>query len=133
MGLLNKAISAGPPASRPPAAKLPVDIRTVEKALEGFWRAGSTYQGIILERSGDAGSERFFARASSMAASFGRSFRLPSGDALILFSPGSGSPSRDRDLITHRLVKTLRTRALAVFHAGSPEEALSRAQGVSKP
>jgi hypothetical protein len=109
-------------------------MRTIQKALQGFWLPDSSYQGIILglpKYAGKTGFEKFFGMVSSMVASFGHTLRLPSGDVLILFSPEDSSPSRDRDLLTHRLVKTLRTRALAGFHAESPEEVLSRIREVS--
>jgi hypothetical protein len=122
--------------SRAAKTKAPPGTQALREEIAGFWRAGSSYQGIILERpenAGDAEGESFIARASSLAASFGRCFRLPSGDALVLFPPGSDSLPRDRELITHRLAQTLRTRALAGFHAESPEEALSCVQGARRP
>jgi hypothetical protein len=95
-------------------------------ALRDYWRQNPSFQGVVLElpeKSGNAGAVSFFAAAASMAVSIGRAVPLSSKNVLILFSK-----ARDRELLTHRLAKSLRTRALVSFEAKSPGEAFSRIQ-----
>jgi hypothetical protein len=127
MGLLSKAVTANPPGFRPGrATRLPAGTEVVQNVIRGYWLRNPSCQGIVLELpeyAGEAGFERFFGTAASMIASFGRAIRLPSKNILILFSK-----TGDRELLTHRLVKSLRTKALASFEADSPGEILSRIQ-----
>jgi hypothetical protein len=137
MGLLSKAITAKPPVTRPkqdsvvqapPAVFSDPSAGTglILKAIKRYWLQNPSYQGIVLslpQYAGEAGFEKFFVKVTSMVASFGYTNRLPSKGILILFSK-----TRDRELLTHRLVKTLRTKALVSFEAESPDEALSRIQ-----
>jgi hypothetical protein len=132
MGLLSKAITANPPGFRPgQAAQVPAGTEEVRNIIRGYWLRNPSCQGIVLELPEyakrdcfpEAGFETFFGTVASMVASFGRAVRLPSKNILILFSKAG-----DRELLTHRLVKSLRTRALASFEADSPGEVLSRIQ-----
>jgi hypothetical protein len=145
MGLLSKAITANPPGFRPgQAAQVPAGTEGVRDMIRGYWLRNPSCQGIVLElpeharrdcspeagfkevsfqEAGfqESGFEMFFGTAASLVASFGRAVRLPSKNILILFSKAG-----DRELLTHRLVKSLRTRVLASFEADSPGEVLSR-------
>jgi hypothetical protein len=124
MGLLSKAITVQVPVGGHP--KQPGGAEAVRNMVRGYWLQNPSFQGIVLEPpkyAGEAGDEKFFEAAASMTASFGRAVCLPSKNVLILFSKAG-----DRELLTHRMVKTLRTRALASFEAESPEEALFRIQ-----
>jgi hypothetical protein len=129
MGLLSKAIISASPPARPEQAaqeRRNAGEKAVWNELRNHWLRNPSSQGIVLElpeRLGEAGFETFFAMAASMASSVGRTVPLPSKNILILFSK-----ARDRELLTHRLAKSLRTRALASFEAGSPGEAFSRIQ-----
>ncbi|MDR2742637.1 MAG: hypothetical protein LBB98_10870 [Treponema sp.] len=131
MGLLSKAITAHPPVASAQASavtypKQPAGEKAVLNALWNYWRQNPSFQGIVLElpkSPGKAEFEAFFTAAASLAASIGRTIPLPSKNILILFSK-----VRDRELLTHRLVKSLRTRALAGFEAKSPGEAFSMIQ-----
>ncbi|MDR0377261.1 MAG: hypothetical protein LBH70_05655 [Spirochaetaceae bacterium] len=135
MGLLHKAITVNPSgfssgeargaqvsAAYPNEVVSPEDLRD---SILRYW-PNSPCQGIVLgppEYLEEAGFEKFFAAADSMSASFGKAVGLPSKNILILFSK-----TLDRELLTHRLTKSLKTRVVASFEAGSPEEALSRIQ-----
>jgi hypothetical protein len=131
MGLLSRAVTAHSPAAsvrvfsgaRPGH---PGGEKAVLNALQNYWRLNPSFQGIVLEgpkTPGEAEFELFFDAAASMASSVGRAVPLPSKNILILFPQAP-----DRELLTHRLVKSLRTRALASFEAKSPGEAFSRIQ-----
>jgi hypothetical protein len=134
MGLLSKAITVNPPAVRQKQVSAgirpgqPAGAEAVQDQIRGYWRQNPSFQGIVLERpdhSGEAGDKTFFASTASAAASLGRVIRLPSKNILILFPK-----ALDRELLIHRLVRTLRARALAGFEAGSPGEAFSRIQSL---
>ncbi|MDR0388285.1 MAG: hypothetical protein LBH57_09655 [Treponema sp.] len=124
MGLLSRAITVNPPGLRPgQAAQVFAGTEAVRNALRNYWLQNSSFQGIVLElpeHAGGAGFKTFFAAVSSMVASIGRALPLSSKNVLFLFSK-----DLDRELLTHRLVKTLRTRALVSFEADSPGEAFS--------
>lgn len=134
MGLLSRAITVSPPVFRSTQDTAQVssvtpskpldDTKPVQEAVEKYWLQNSSCQGIILGLPSYAGAgkeKRFFDMVTRMVASFGYTISLPAKNILVLFSG-----TRDRELLTHRLVKTLRTRALANFEAESPEEVLSR-------
>jgi hypothetical protein len=114
MGLLSRAaarelqIRAQP--RRPP----------VWDKLAAYGKDRSGFQGIVLEPPGDMeeGPEEFTARVAAMVASFGTALTLPAAGTLILFDK-----SKDRELISHRISKTLRTRALFNFQADNPGDA----------
>jgi hypothetical protein len=129
MGLLGKAITANPPG-RTAAAQVSAahpqrsaGMEAVEEKIRAYCLQHSSCQGIVLGSPNYAGEgkfEKFFATAVSAASSFGKTICLPSKNILILFSK-----NLDRELLTHRLVRTLRTRALTSFEADSPGEVLS--------
>lgn len=135
MGLLSRAVTAnslefhpGQAAAQGPAGGRPKGsgADAVRDMIWGYWIQNSPCQGIVLglpKYAGEAGVEQFFAAAASIAASFGGSIRLPSKNILILFSH-----ALDRELLVHRLTKTLRTRVLISFDAVSPGEIFSRIQ-----
>jgi hypothetical protein len=119
MGLLRKATKGG-------TVREAITGDAVREALLNYGLNNPVYQGIVLDVPKDTGQnklERYFSLVSFMVASFGNTIRLPSNCALILL-PGT----KDRQLIGHRLAKTLRTNALADFEAGKVDQALSRIQ-----
>lgn len=132
MGLLGKAITANPPG-RTAAAQVPAahpqgvaGMEAVREMIRAYWLQHSSCQGIVLgppNYTGEEDFKKFFAAAISAASSFGKIICLPSKNILILFSK-----TLDRELLTHRLTRTLRTRALTSFEAESPGEVLSRIQ-----
>ncbi|MDR2246958.1 MAG: hypothetical protein LBE17_09900 [Treponema sp.] len=130
MGLLGKASTANPPertaGAQVPAShpEEPAGMEAVREMIRAYWLHHSSCQGIVLEPPnypGEAALKQFFAAAVSAASSFGKVICLPSKNILILFSK-----TLDRELLTHRLTRTLRARALTSFEAESPEEVLSR-------
>jgi hypothetical protein len=134
MGLLSKAITANPSKrSRPGQSvarghpkRLPAGAKVVQGMIQNYWLQNSSFQGIVLgmpKYAGEAGFEQFFATAASIVVSFGGIIRLPSRNILVLFSR-----TLDRELLAHRLARTLRTQALVSFEAASPGEAFSRIQ-----
>jgi hypothetical protein len=135
MGLLRKAITSNPSIpqgkgdfgpAKPAPSPLKGTDEAVREALLNYGLNNQAYQGIVLDMPKDAGqdkAERYFSLVSFMVASFGNAIRLPSNCALILL-PGT----RDRQLIGHRLARTLRTNALADFEAENTDQALSRIQ-----
>jgi hypothetical protein len=104
MGLLSKVVSRG---------------ATVLDTLTGYCQHNPVFQGIVLDPpAGMAGS--FYDQLSAMTSSFAEVRSLPSGRCLLLFPQ-----SKDRDLISHRLAKTLNTVAHLTFEAQDPQGALN--------
>jgi hypothetical protein len=111
MGLLRKVITSE---------------ENLRQTLLDYGLSNPVYQGIVLDTPKDTGQDKFdkyFSLVSFMVASFGKTIRLPTDCALILL-PGT----KDRQLISHRLAKTLRANVLADFEAENPEQALLRIQ-----
>jgi hypothetical protein len=139
MGLLSKAIitaSPNPPRGGRPGQSVAegypkrmsakAKAKVVQDMLLNYWLQNSPFQGIVLglpKYAGEAGVEQFLATVAVIVASFGGLIRLPSKNILILFSH-----TLDRELLVHRLTRTLRTQALVSFKAVSPGEALARIQ-----
>ncbi|GHU96078.1 hypothetical protein FACS189479_09750 [Spirochaetia bacterium] len=69
-------------------------------------------QGIVLELPAVPGTEEFSVRVNRAVTALGAAAALPSRRCLVLFSGAI-----DRDLLAHRLSKSLNTQALAVFMA----------------
>jgi hypothetical protein len=143
MGLLRKVITSNPSNTQAKEGFGPAkpEEGTVREALLNYGLNNPVYQGIVLEMPeptamprtvgpqaevlpADTGQfEKYFNLVSFMVASFGNTIRLPTNRALILL-PGT----KDRQLIGHRLAKTLQTNTLADFEAENPDQALSRIQ-----
>jgi hypothetical protein len=115
MGLLRRAASMA--GTRQVAAAAEPSIW--EELLKyGKDRAG--FQGIVLSPPEDTntGSAAFTNQVSAMVHSFGTALPLASSGSLILFDS-----AKDRELICHRITKTLGVRALFNFAADSPKAA----------
>jgi hypothetical protein len=124
MGLLDRAGLNGDGADprgngTPPG--LPVSVRA--EILR--YPSGSPFCGVIFERPGgeEAGAD-FRRRFSHVTAFFGTHIPLSNRRSLLLFPK-----SLDRDLIVHRLSRSLTLKAVAVFEADSPGEAAAKVSG----
>jgi hypothetical protein len=102
----------------------------VMEALLKYSRTAPAFQGIVLQtpRKPARGTpretpEEFFRRLAFIVDSFARVVKLPSNDALVLLPD-----TRDRELISHRLSKTLNTPSLTSFESEKPEQAFSLLQ-----
>jgi hypothetical protein len=94
----------------------------VEAAIAEYSKINSRFNGIVLDLPAGAAEDKaedFNKAVCNMAALLGITIALPSGRGLILL-PGP----LDKELIAHRLSNSLHTKALVVFKAESPEEAL---------
>ena len=107
---------------------VPDDSLTLKERIENFHRDHSSFNCIVLdlpEAANDEEKEKFSGRVSEIVNLTGTVVPLPSGCPLILL------PSEaDEELITHRLSKTLKTKALLNFGAGSPENVIDRIQSL---
>jgi hypothetical protein len=95
----------------------------VEVAITQYCRIHSEFNGIILDipaGTAEEDTEQFNKTVSGMVALFGTTVLLPSKRSLVLLAR-----PMDKELIAHRLSKSLNTKALLVFEAGNPGEALS--------
>jgi hypothetical protein len=95
----------------------------VQRAIQKFNDAANTsgaasLQGIVLEAPGGLGSEEFSAQVNRIVSAFGTASALPSRRCLVLF-PGA----IDRELLAHRLSKSLKTLVLSVFTADNAQAA----------
>jgi hypothetical protein len=116
------------PSGEPSNADRREKQNDVMAALLRYSKKVSAFGGIVLrspqsppDRGTDAAKlDGFLKQLASMLGSFGAVVKLPSKDALILL-PGN----RDRNLISHRLSKTLSLTPLAVFESNQPERAFS--------
>ncbi|MDR1863746.1 MAG: hypothetical protein LBQ67_07495 [Treponema sp.] len=109
-----------PPASRPPV--IPPD--PLERAIAQFNKANSPFNGILLELPAGMDrdkqkAENFNKAVYNMTALLGITIILPSRRSLVLLPHPV-----DKELIAHRLSNSLNTKALAVFEAKTPREAL---------
>jgi hypothetical protein len=91
--------------------------------VAGFTGSGaSSVQGIVLELPGGINfpaaprDKAFSAQVNRMVCALGTAAALPSGRCLVLFSH-----TLDRELLAHRLSKSLKTQALSVFAADNLE------------
>ena len=100
---------------------------TVEKQIADYYRMHLDFNCIVLEcppagsEHGVSGQLNFCGKVSAIIEKTGTVIPLPSGRPLIL------SPIMiDRELIAHRLSKTLDTEVLMSFEANNPENVLIR-------
>ena len=104
---------------------IPEELQSVEEEIVHYHVANPEFSCIILEHPmGSSASEEdkanFCRKVSGMVNMFGSSIALPTGCPLVLFPS-----SLDRELIAHRLSKSLDTAALLSIEAKSPENVLS--------
>ncbi|MDR2068678.1 MAG: hypothetical protein LBP71_02285 [Spirochaetaceae bacterium] len=104
MGLLSKA------ASRV--------IRQIEEELIQCHRAYGVFGGIIFEIPENTEYRDFNDEVASMTASFALTMPLPPFYCLILFPS-----SIDKELLAHRISRTLNTEVFLFFESESPEGA----------
>ena len=107
------------------------DESTIESAIEEeiaqFYRIYLDFNCIVLANPVTASKRTFneqlgfCEKVSSIVGRTGTVIALPSGHPLILLSV-----EVDRELIAHRLSKTLKTKTLLSFEAKNPENALIR-------
>ncbi|GHV10367.1 hypothetical protein FACS189485_23440 [Spirochaetia bacterium] len=84
-------------------------VTALQREIQKMYGNRSSMQGIVLEGSR---LPEFSARVNSMVSALGAATALPSRRCLVLFSN-----SVDRELLAHRLSKSLNTEVLAVFTA----------------
>jgi hypothetical protein len=94
----------------------------LEQKLREYHKNHPSFQGIILAAppGDEKNTELFFQTASQMVRFFGELFPLSPENGLILV-PGN----MDRELLAHRLSKSLNTRIVCHFQADDPGAALS--------
>jgi hypothetical protein len=94
----------------------------LEAAIAQYHKINSRFNGIVLDLptgTAEDKAEDFNKAVYNMAALLGITIALPSGRSLILLPA-----PLDKELIAHRLAHSLNTKALMVFKAESPGEAL---------
>jgi len=91
----------------------------IEEKINQFHQMHLEFNCIVLEKP--AMETTFCERVSAMVDHLGAVIPLPSDRPLILFPA-----MMDRELIAHRLSKTLNTKVLLSFEASNPEKALIR-------
>jgi hypothetical protein len=145
MGLLSKAsgITTAEPLEVPTVEELIAQARSEEpppppeyEAADGlpgalkneiikYCNTYTSVHGIVLScpESYDEKKEgeSFNQQVNRIAAALGSSVSLPSGRALVLFSN-----TIDRDLLAHRLSKSMESEALAVFIADDVETVVNK-------
>jgi hypothetical protein len=80
--------------------------------IQEFHKNHGSFQGIVLQFSDDK-------KLSRMVSNFGVAFLLSPENSLVLIPGGM-----DRELLAHRLSKSLEAPVLYQFQAGEPGEAL---------
>ncbi|MDR2258829.1 MAG: hypothetical protein LBE14_06745 [Treponema sp.] len=113
-------IAAPPPAkANHPAGQSREEIA---RGLRQYHTNHPSFQGILLEpprkERGEA-KNGFTERVSRMVSSFGSVFPLPPGNCLVLFPE-----TIDRELLAHRLSKSLDSQVLRHFQADDPGTAI---------
>jgi hypothetical protein len=90
--------------------------------IQEYRKTHPAFQAIVLELPENAGEtgESFGEKVSRMAGAFGSVLSLPPGNSLVLIPA-----NLDRELLAHRLSKSLNTRILCQFEADDPDKALS--------
>jgi hypothetical protein len=95
-------------------------------ALTRYYKFCPSFQGAVFEPPDTMGEDEkdYFSRQiSAMVSSFAAVAELPSRRSLILFPA-----AMDRELVMHRLTKSLKTKALFAFEADNPDSALELMQ-----
>jgi hypothetical protein len=137
MGLLTKAAARthpGPagaekPAAGERAAARPAEkrgasggeeIRGIKKNIIQYQKDKAPFQGIILDAPVHGGTgKKFLDKLGDMILCFGTVISLPGERSLILLPA-----SLDRELIAHRISRSLNTPALSTFGAPDPDGAM---------
>ncbi|MDR2758972.1 MAG: hypothetical protein LBB78_06305 [Spirochaetaceae bacterium] len=104
MGLLSKAASRG--------------IRQIEEELIQYHMAYGVISGIIFETPENMEYQGFIDELSATTASFALTLPLSTFRCLILFPA-----SVDKELVAHRISRTLKIEACFLFESESPEGA----------
>jgi hypothetical protein len=130
MGLLRKAaVKFNPPlddmGKAPPENGSQAPKTGQEKTgqeIQEYRKSHPVFQAIVLEFPGNSGEtgETFGEKAARMAGAFGSVLSLPSGSSLVLIPE-----NMDRELLAHRLAKSLHTQVLCQFEADDPGKALT--------
>jgi hypothetical protein len=113
--------SAPPPAeAKDPAGRIQENLA---EEIRQYHTGHPLFQGILLGPPGERGGNPadFAGRVSRMVSSFGVAFPLPPGNCLVLFPE-----TMDRELLAHRLSKSLKTQALHHFRADDPGAAAAQ-------
>jgi hypothetical protein len=100
----------------------PEKTASLFKALSQYHQSYPSFQGILLEPPDTMGEDEkddFPRQISAMVSSFAVVVEFPPRRSLILFPT-----SMDRELLMHRLTKSLKTGALFAFEADNPDTAL---------
>jgi hypothetical protein len=93
---------------------------SIQTFLEKFAGNYKTFHGIVLNAgNGKSGKKNLSALASEMVSRIGAAAALPDGNCLIL-----ASEDVDRELLAHRLGKSIKTKVLLQFSADSAGGAL---------
>jgi hypothetical protein len=100
------------------------DQTHIAGGIRQYLKNQSFFQGIILQfprqENGETKAD-FTEKVSRMVSSFGSVFSLSTGNCLTLFSK-----TMDRELLAHRLSKSLNTQVVYHFQADDPDTALSQ-------
>jgi hypothetical protein len=110
--------------TRSAASQDPANVSNpLEADIAQYNKLNSEFNGIVLDLPGGEGqgrAEEFNKAVHNMTSLLGLTLALPSGRSLVLL-PGP----LDKELVAHRLSKSLNAEALLVFKAASPGEALN--------
>ena len=98
-------------------------VLSLEEQITQYHRIYADFNCILLDFPGSDGEDKaaFCARVSKMITQSGTVISLSSGRPLILLPA-----AKDRELIAHRLSKSLGANAVLSFEAKNPENALDR-------
>jgi hypothetical protein len=113
MGLLSRAALMAGTKQAASAVK-----PSIWEELLKYGKGHPGFQGIVLSPPEDTSAAAFTRQVSAMVQSFGTVLPLASSGSLVLFDM-----TKDRELICHRITKTLGARALFNFAADSPKNA----------
>ena len=114
MGLLSRAADAEKPSAEPNA---------LEEKIAQYHETNASFHCLVFEQPGSAGTDEaagFFNKVSEMINKSGSVIPLSLNRPLILLPI-----TLDRELIAHRISKSLKTIPLLSFEANNPENALS--------
>jgi hypothetical protein len=123
MGLLQKAADKAGSEPENNTTEAAGDHEYIEGIIRNFHHTQGSFQGIILEippENRGESREVFCEKVSLMASAFGQVFPLSPENLLVLI------PDKlDRELLAHRLSKSLNTQVPACFSADDPPGALA--------
>ena len=103
------------------------DSKTLKDKIAQYHRRNADFNCIVLEIPNSTGKDKinFCEKVSGIIHTAGIVIPLPSGRPLILLPP-----TINRELIVHRLSKSLNTSALSSFEAEDTETVLSRIHSI---